>query len=207
MKRLCILLLIFISILPVFAVTDNPATGSLSKGSSDSATLDFQVNLGTVNTYKIGFSSKPVSSFTEVPTANLLTSIQTLVIDDGAFTGHLKDDSVYVFWQIQSNNGCKVTLTASDMDGTSGSLNVQLSTIPNTTTSENYNVDNGKTVNGEMTSTTIPNSGGEIFSFTPSTENRNQVVGSQEVSIITENFQGRPAETFTGTMTLTIEGV
>ena len=186
MKRLCILLLIFISILPVFAVTDNPATGSLSKGSSDSATLDFQVNLGTVNTYKIGFSSKPVSSFTEVPTANLLTSIQTLVIDDGAFTGHLKDDSVYVFWQIQSNNGCKVTLTASDMDGTSGSLNVQLSTIPNTTTSENYNVDNGKTVNGEMTSTTIPNSGGEIFSFTPSTENRNQVVGSQEVSIITE---------------------
>lgn len=206
MKRLSILLIAFLTVFPLFAVTENPATGSISKGSSDTATLDFQVNLGTVNTYKIGFSSVPVSDFEEVSGEKLLTSVQNLIIDDGDFTGHLEDGSVHVFWQIQSNKGCKVSLTAGDMDGKSETLNIQLSTTPGTATSELFNVDNGKAVTGDWT-TEDSLSGGEIFSFTPSADNNNQVVGSQKVSIVTENFQGRPAETFTGTMTLTIEGI
>ena len=183
------------------------ATGSLVKGSSDTATLDFKVELDEVNTYKIGFSNIPVSSFSAVSADNLLTTTQSLIIDNGEFTAHLKENSVYVFWQIQSDKSCKVSLTAGDMDGTTGTLNVQLSTTPSTATSELFNVDNGKSVEGNMTSSTSNTTGGEIFSFTPSAENRHQVVGSQSVSIVTENFQGRPAESFSGTMTLTITGV
>lgn len=207
MKKLCLTVFLICGILSSIFAGVGTATGTLVVGTSNTATLDFNVALDKVNTYKIGFSNMPVTSFSEVSADHLLTATQSLIIDDGAFTAHLKENSVYVFWQIQSDRGCTVSLTAEDMDGTTGSLNVQLSTTPGTATSEVFNVDNGKAVEGNMTSSTSNTTGGEIFSFIPSAENRHQVVGSQAVSIVTENFQGRPAESFSGTMTLTITGV
>lgn len=168
--------------------------------------VEYKINLEDVESFRIGFSDHPVYSFEHV---DFLKDTQYLVLEEGAFHGEFPSDSVYVFWQIQSSNDYEISLSADAMISVSRDdvLNVQLSTeeVEKDTISPAF-FDDGDAKTFDMSSSSSA-SGGVIFSYSGTKAVNRQAVGSQKIMLNTENFEGRPADTYLGTLTLTISEV
>ena len=171
---------------------------------ADTKTLEYQFKLSEVESYNIGFSSSAIDNFNSITS---LSETQNLKATDGDFVGTL-EKPLFVFWQIQSPNNYDITLTASQMASSDDTLNVKLSTaVPDRTyTSGNAPayLDDGSAHDDFVISTDSTTSGGLIYSYVATAAKEQQAVGSQQVILETANFQGKKADTYKGTLTLTI---
>lgn len=171
---------------------------------ADTKTLEYQFKLSEVESYNIGFYSSAIDNFNSITS---LSTTQNLKATDGEFVGTL-ETPLYVFWQIQSPNNYDITLTASQMKSTADKLNVKLSTdVPDRTYSTGSApayLDDGSAHDAFVMSTDSAASGGLIYSYVAADAEEQQSVGSQQVILETENFQGKKADTYKGTLTLII---
>ena len=205
MKKLCLIISILLVGTVLFAATDNPKTGTVATlADSNSATLDYSLNLNAVDTYEIGFASAAVSNFSDAKT---LSGKYPLVIGDDPFKA-ADDGNLYVYWQIVSPTAVNIDLSVSSLKYEESSGGEEPSTthyIDTTVTLKNRAGDATvpetatRDTNG-VTDATFDN----IFKFDATTYGDHQAAGSLQVGLVTENFGGKAAGTYTGTLTLTI---
>ena len=211
MKKVFVLVLVSLILLPVFAA--NPATGKVSEatGEGKSATIDYSITLNSNTTFsdsfEIGFSRNAVTSFDSVTA--FASDEETLEVKEGDFVGTFQNP-VYIYWQIITDKAVTINLSASQMaetgDGNSGKLNVSLETTVNSAAGENIN--NGTAVKTVLTSDSSTAVSGDVLTLSAG-ESAAKVVGSQLVTITTENLVDIVSElqnetTYKGTLTAKI---
>ena len=140
MKKVVVLLLVLAMAASVFAANIvngvyDSTTASPSFTSGDGAKLPVTLNLtsGASGTEKIvvGFSSTDVGSIsaTNTPVTSATLTPVTGADENGheVGTAYLKDQNVYLFYQIQSANNYNINVSTNALAGTSGSLNWKVS--------------------------------------------------------------------------------
>lgn len=208
MKKIIAVLVITVLSVSLFAAVSSTGTlaGGYTEGNTDPF-IYYEFTPGTdADSFEIGFSSSPVSSFDDV--TPLSSATQTMDVIQGTFKGVL--NSVYVYWQIASNKDTTITLTATAMKDKNNPdaedyLDVTLSTTAGTTTSTRgedgtviasavTDVENSKENTGVQT----------ILTYTASTF-KNQCAGSQLVKLETSDFYSKDGTiTYQGTLTVSI---
>ena len=199
----------------VFAATAGSTSGSLQVGdtpTNDSATLTYSLSTdgedGAVSTYKIGFSSNAITSLNDVPENKETVTLE--VGDD--FTATIpKTSPVHIYWQIASPVNCTISLTPSSMKGSDeNKLHIDFSTTVDNSSA-------GATAYSELnTGVTVDDNSSEeqtaenlkktVLTYTAGkTTTNNQIAGSQTISIVTNNIAGLASDTYSGTLTLTID--
>ena len=216
MKKLIAVLMVLTLIYgSVFAATAGSTSGSLQVGdtpTNDSATLTYSLSTdgedGAVSTYKIGFSSNAITSLNDVPENKETVTLE--VGDD--FTATIPETSpVHIYWQIASPVNCTISLTPSSMKGSDeNKLHIDFSTTVDNSSA-------GATAYSELNTgvTADDNSSDEktaedlkqtVLTYTAGkTTTNNQIAGSQTISIVTNNIAGLTSDTYSGTLTLTID--
>ena len=222
-KVLTVLVLSTLICCSVFAVTAGSTSGNLvyeeggaGNTTNDSATLTYSLTTKeneenpdepVVSTYKIGFSSNAITSLSDTP-----TNVETVTLTVGDdFTASIPETSpIHIYWQIASPVNCTISLTPSSMTGSSNNkLHVHLSTtidnssaratayaVSNTGVTENDNSSDEKSAEN-LKKTVLTYTAG-------TTTTNNQIAGSQTISIVTNNIAGLDSDTYSGTLTLTI---
>lgn len=211
MKKVFVLVLVSLILLPVFAA--NPTTGKVSEATEQgkSASIDYSLTLSSTTTFtdsfEIGFSRNAVTSFDSVTA--FATDVEPLEVKEGDFVGTF-ENSVYIYWQIITDKAVTINLSASQMaettPSTSGKLNVSLATTPNSASGTNIN--NGTAVTTVLTSDTSTTVNGNVLTLSAG-GSASKVVGSQLVTITTENLVDIVSEldsetTYKGTLTAKI---
>lgn len=216
MKKLIAVLMVLTLVYgSVFAATAGSTSGSLQVGdtpTNDSATLTYSLSTdgedGAVSTYKIGFSSNAITSLNDVPENKETVTLE--VGDD--FTATIpKTSPVHIYWQIASPVNCTISLTPSSMKGSDeNKLHIDFSTTVDNSSA-------GATAYSELNTgvTADDNSSEEqtaenlkktVLTYTAGkTTTNNQIAGSQTISIVTNNIAGLASDTYSGTLTLTID--
>lgn len=216
MKKLIAVLMVLTLVYgSVFAATAGSTSGSLQVGdtpTNDSATLTYSLSTegedGAVSTYKIGFSSNAITSLNDVPENKETVTLE--VGDD--FTATIPETSpVHIYWQIASPVNCTISLTPSSMTGSDeNKLHIDFSTTVDNSSA-------GATAYSELNTgvTADDNSSDEktaedlkqtVLTYTAgTTTTNNQIAGSQTISIVTNNIAGLASDTYSGTLTLTID--
>ena len=206
MKKLCLIISILLVGTVLFAAAVNPAKGTvadLSSG-SNSATLDYSLNLNTVDTYEIGFASAAVSDFSDAQTHS---ETYSLVIGADPFKA-ADNNNLFVYWQIVSPATVNIDLSVSSLkyiesasgDGSSTTHYIDTTVTLNNPAGDAKKPSTASKDTAESTSATFDN----IFEFNTTTYSDHQAAGSLQVGLVTENFGGNAAGTYTGTLTLTI---
>ena len=205
MKKLCLIISILLVGTVLFA-TDNPRTGTVATltDSSDSATLDYSLNLNTVDTYEIGFASAAVSDFSDAQT---LSGTYSLVIGADPFKA-ADNNNLFVYWQIVSPTTVNIDLSVSSLkyiesasgDGSSTTHYIDTTVTLGSPAGDAKKPSTASKETAESTSATFDN----IFEFNTTTYSDHQAAGSLNVDLETENFGGKAAGTYIGTLTLTI---
>lgn len=205
MKKICLIISILLVGTVLFATTDNPKTGTVATlTDSVSATLDYSLNLNTVDTYEIGFASAAVRDFSDVQT---LSGMYSLVIGADPFKA-ADNGKLYVYWQIVSPTAVNIDLSVSSLkyeESSGGEGSSTTHYIDTTVTLKNNAGD--ATVPGTATGDTNDATDAtfdDIFKFDTTTYGDHQAAGSLQVGLETENFGGKAAGTYTGALTLTI---
>lgn len=221
--RKLILTCLLILFVPAFLFSANPLSGNLVyPGDADNPKTEASTSItykfsttgdSAINTYKVGFSTTPVTSLeTDVSGDNLAQSEYTLTVANGEFEGKLPSD-IYVFWQIASNVNCSISLKPTAMTGTKGgTLDIIFSTensegLSTGTTVTAYSAVDTETglAPGSDSGDVLEDFTKEIVSYTANAEtNNNQAYGSQKINITTHNISGLTADSYTGTLTVTI---
>ena len=216
MKKLIAVLMVLTLVYgSVFASTAGSTSGSLQVGDTptkDSATLTYSLSTdkedGAVSTYKIGFSSNAITSLNDVPVNKETVTLE--VGDD--FTATIPETSpVHIYWQIVSPVNCTISLTPSSMKGSDeNKLHIDFSTTVDNSSA-------GATAYSELNTgvTADDNSSAEknaedlkktVLTYTAGkTTTNNQIAGCQTISIVTNNIAGLASDTYSGTLTLTID--
>lgn len=216
MKKLIAVLMVLTLVYgSVFAATAGSTSGSLQVGdtpTNDSATLTYSLSTdgedGAVSTYKIGFSSNAITSLNDVPENKETVTLE--VGDD--FTATIpKTSPVHIYWQIASPVNCTISLTPSSMKGSDeNKLHIDFSTTVDNSSA-------GATAYSELnTGVTVDDNSSEeqtaenlkktVLTYTAGkTTTNNQIAGSQTISIVTNNIAGLASDTYSGTLTLTID--
>lgn len=178
-------------------VTENGGNVVLPEGAGTETSLALSYSPENIDSYKIGFSTKPVSDFTE-PT---LAEDNEMMIPEGSFSATLSDE-IYVFWQIVSQGKVKLYLEASSMENITGTsiedLNVVLST-------ETVGGVSGDGINTIKVSTDQNAAGSEQ---TPILEFKGGAsAGSQKITLVTESLVDKDYGTYRGTLTGVIKSI
>ena len=205
MKKLCLIISILLVGTVLFATTDNPKTGTVATlADSVSATLDYSLDLGNVDTYEIGFASAAVKDFSDATT---LSGTYSLVIGADPFKA-ADNNNLFVYWQIVSPTAVNIDLSVSSLkydESASGGGPSTTHYIDTTVTlgspaGDATEPSTASKETAESTSATFDN----IFEFNTTTYSDHQAAGSLNVDLETENFGGKAAGTYIGTLTLTI---
>lgn len=203
MKKLCLIISILLVGTVLFAT--NPKTGTVAAlADSDSATLDYSLNLNAVDTYEIGFASAAVRNFSDAQTHS---GTYSLVIGADPFKAADKNN-LFVYWQIVSPTPVNIDLSVSSLKYEESSGEEESSTTHYINTTVTLKNDAGNATVPETatrdtkgaTDATFDN----IFEFNTTTYPNHQAAGSLQVGLVTENFGEKAAGTYTGTLTLTI---
>ncbi len=214
MKKLCLIISILLVGTVLFAA-GNPKTGTVAAlKDSDSATLDYSLNLNSVDTYEIGFASAAVRDFSDAQTHS---GTYSLVIGADPFEA-ADNNNLFVYWQIVSPTAVNIDLSVSSLkyvesaSGGGSSITHYIDTtvtlgspagdakVPSTASKETDESASATFDNiFEFTTTTTT-----TYSDTTTTYPDHQAAGSLQVGLVTENFGGKAAGTYTGTLTLTI---
>lgn len=202
MKKLCLIISILLVGTVLFAI-GNPKTGTVAAlADSDSATLDYSLNLNTVDTYEIGFASAAVRDFSDAQTHS---GTYSLVIGADPFKA-ADNNNLFVYWQIVSPTPVNIDLSVS-------SLKYEESSGGEESSITHY-IDTTVTLKNRAGDATVPETAtrdtndakdatfDNIFKFDATGDH--QAAGSLQVGLVTENFGGKAAGTYTGTLTLTI---
>lgn len=203
MKKLCLIISILLVGTVLFATT-NPVKGTVvglsSTSDTNSAMLDYSLDLKKVDTYEIGFASAAVSDFSDAQTHS---GTYSLVIGADPFKA-ADNNNLFVYWQIVSPTNVNIDLSVSSLKYvvTEPSATYYIDT---TVTLDNPAGDATKPSTAskdtaESTSATFDN----IFEFKTTTYSDHQAAGSLQVGLVTENFGGKAAGTYNGILTLTI---
>ena len=216
MKKLIAVLMVLTLVYgSVFAATAGSTSGSLQVGdtpTNDSATLTYSLSTdgedGAVSTYKIGFSSNAITSLNDVPDNKETVTLE--VGDD--FTATIpKTSPVHIYWQIASPVNCTISLTPSSMKGSDeNKLHIDFSTtVDNSSAGATAysELNTGVTVDDNSSDEqTAENLKKTVLTYTAGkTTTNNQIAGSQTISIVTNNIAGLASDTYSGTLTLTID--
>lgn len=231
MKKIFLILFVLLIcvLVPVMA---NPITGSIGEGvgtgtNSTSVKYTLKPYDSNVDTFEIGFSTKPVQDFTE---PELASPTIEMTVDEGTFVGSIPKDesagtSLYLYWQIASkvaNKSLKIKLTATAMspakedapaegDLRKAFLNVTLST---TAGSSRESFEDGNAGSYTPVTTTGADTSVEQDILTYNTTNftTGQCAGSREISLVTDslyniysNAEGNTEYSGTLTATVTIQ--
>ena len=222
MKKLILLsILIFLMISSLVAVTITPVEGTVStldtNGENVSIKYSLNPDTATYDAFCIGFSTVPVSDFTEVTA--LADAEYSMNVPEGAFYGELgttdssaESGKIYIFWQIASSNSATINLTASVMEyiseeedqQTTNYIDVTLETVKSGKSEENGNALSNLGYTEDATITTI---GDEVLSYSMSNFTKGQCAGSQLIKVTTENITGKTAGEYNGYLTATIKAV
>lgn len=204
MKKLCLIISILLVGTVLFAA-GNPKTGTVAAlKDSDSATLDYSLNLNSVDTYEIGFASAAVRDFSDAQTHS---GTYSLVIGADPFEA-ADNNNLFVYWQIVSPTAVNIDLSVSSLkyeESSGGEGSSTTHYIDTTVTLKNNAGD--ATVPGTATGDTNDATDAtfdDIFKFDTTTYGDHQAAGSLQVGLETENFGGKAAGTYTGALTLTI---
>ena len=208
MKKLCLIISILLVGTVLFATTVNPVKGTVaglsSTSNTNSATLDYSLDLEKVDTYEIGFASAAVSNFSDVQT---LSGMYSLVIGADPFKA-ADNNNLFVYWQIVSPTAVNIDLSVSSLkyyESASGGGSSTTHYIDTTVTlgspaGDATEPSTASKETAESASATFDN----IFEFNTTTYSDHQAAGSLQVGLVTENFGEKAAGTYTGTLTLTI---
>ena len=173
-----------------FDAEGNPISGK-------SQELIYEFIPSTIDTFKVGFSTAPVS--------NLSTNVArepdgTMMIQDD-FTAVLSGN-VYVFWQIASPNPTSITLSATRMtaEGVADFLDVSLTTERGSQNNEG----DGKPIDSPlMTGDENTEVSQEILEYVADSPYR--CAGSQKVNLKAEGLFGIKDASYSGTLKATIK--
>lgn len=164
-------------------------------GKSQGLTYEFKSN--EIDTFKVGFSTVPVSSLST--NVNEEPDGEMEIRDD--FTAVLMDD-VYVFWQIASHNPTSITVSATRMtaEGVDDFLDVILSTEKGSQSNEGDG-----TVIEEPLKTGDENIevSQEILNYVAASPYR--CAGSQKINLKAEVLYGIADASYSGTLKATIK--
>ena len=172
-------------------------------GTPPSLTYSLIANPDSVDSINVGFSTNAVPSHnTEV---KLHSGNQDLSVNDGEFVG-THTGEIHVYWKLYTDNDITLTLTPTAMKGSEGNedtLDVIL------TTENDSNQDDLKGVTrSEISYDTTAGAAGNtsliLLKYDSSATDNKEAAGSQTVKITTENIAGHTADTYSGTLTLTI---
>ena len=208
MKKVVVLLLVLAMAASVYAaniVTGvyDSTTASPSFTSGDGAKLPVSLDLtsGASGTEKIvvGFSSTDVGSISEANTP--VTSAKLTPVTGAAENGHevgtayLKDQNVYLFYQIQSANSYNITVSTNALDGESYSKSL------------NWKVSNAE---GD-TELSIGGTDGSV-SYTPKTFSHVGTTSyssfdSIKLEMETASYLEKPADNYSAEITVKVESV
>lgn len=213
MKKFLVLLFVCFTGIALFA---DPITGSIGSGETqgaESVTLNYSLTTkkGSTDNYRVGFTTKAVTDFSEQASASDIT----MEITEGSFIGTIPDDSsVYLYWQIDSSYSTEISLKASTMElnpivsGANSFLNVTLKTEAGSGSSnvaEDGNPIDGVSTVTQSTSTeskvVLDYNTGEGGAFS----NTKQCAGSQKIILETESIYGKTDGAYTGTLTAEIK--
>lgn len=231
MKKIFLILFVLLIcvLVPVMA---NPITGSIGEGvgtgtNSTSVKYTLKPYDSNVDTFEIGFSTKPVQDFTE---PELASPTIEMTVDEGTFVGSIPKDesagtSLYLYWQIASKvaeKSLKIKLTATAMspakedapaegDLRKAFLNVTLSTTAGSSRegSEDGNADSYTPVTTTGAYTSVEQ---DILTYNTTNFTTGQCAGSREISLVTDslyniysNAEGNTEYSGTLTATVTIQ--
>lgn len=213
MKKFLVFLFVCFIGIALFADSIIGSIGSGVTSSFKSATLNYSLTTmkGSTDNYRVGFTTKAVTDFSEPPTASDIE----MEITEGSFIGTIPDESpVYLYWQIDSSNSTEITLTASTMElnplvlGKNSFLNVTLKTEAGSGSS---NVDeDGTPINGVSTSAQSTNTESKVVLAYTTEEggafsDTMQCAGSQKIILETESIYGKADGSYMGTLTAEIK--
>lgn len=228
MKKICFILFVLLICVLVPVMAD-PITGSIGEGvgtGTNSTSIKYTLKPydSNVDTFEIGFSTKPVQDFTEPEPAS--TTIG-MIVDEGTFVGSIPKNesagtSLYLYWQIASkvaDKSLNIKLTATAMSPREGDtpadgddrkafLNVTLSTTAGSSREGaedgNANSYTDVTTNGADSSVEQ-----DILTYNTTNFESGQCAGSREISLVTDSlyniYSNEEGTTeYSGTLTATV---
>lgn len=221
MKKLILLSILIFLMITSLAATEIVVEGTVSSldQTGKNASIKYSLNPTTVtyDAFCIGFSTVPVSDFTEVTA--LAENEYDMEVPDGVFYGELgtidssaESGKIYIFWQIASPKSATVSLTASAMtyvteeegQQTTNYIDVTLETVKSGEGDENGDALSNLGYTEEGTTETI---GGTVLNYSNGDFTDSQCAGSQLIKVTTENITGKTAGDYVGYLTATIKAV
>lgn len=198
MKRFGLFLFVLlVMVSAVFSETFVSGDYTTIKSGAD-ATLPYSLDLSNVDSVEIGFSGYPVNSLNTSRTDVSMTENEfILTAQNGKFIAE-HTANLYVYWKIHTANNLDVNLTVSPLVyNTNNYINVDVTHTPvaggDTTSSEEKKITEDTSVSFEG-----------LFSFTTDGFTDHQAAGCHKLTLVSENFEGKPIGKYTGTLTLTI---
>ena len=207
MKKVVVLLLVLTMAASVYAanivagVYDSTAD-SVTFAAGDGAKLPVSLDLtsGASGTEKIvvGFSSTDVGSIsaTNTPVTSATLTPVTGADENGheVGTAYLKDQNVYLFYQIQSANSYNITVSTKALAGTSGGfLDWEVSNAEGDTALSIGGTEDG----ASYTSVTYPHTGTTSYSS----------FDSIKLEMETASYLKKPADNYSAEITVKVESV
>ena len=201
MKRIMMIGLVMLLAGTMFAVTNTPVKGDVESTTSGvSATQDYTLKLGEVDSYEIGFSTTAVTEFKSQPTAP--GSSVELTVADGEDVGRNTDANLYVYWKITSAEECYISLSATALKDP-----VSNDTIDTKFKTELADENMGTAVDPVVTVSNADSADSisdNLYHFAPAENKLGSKAGSQKIIIETESLNGKTPGVYNGTITLTI---
>lgn len=222
MKKLIFLsILIFLMMFSLVATEIAPVEGTVTSldqtGKNVSIKYKLNPNTATYDAFCIGFSTVPVSDFTEVTA--LAANEYDMKVPEGAFYGELgttdssaESGKIYIFWQIASPKSATISLTASAMTYVTGEegqqttnyIDVTLETVKSGEDEENGAALSNLGYTEDESKDTV---GGTVLNYSTQNFADSQCAGSQLIKVTTENVTGKTAGNYDGYLTATIKAV
>ena len=198
-KILFSLLICFVFASVVYAGVSTNATNGTPQ-----LTYSLTANPDTVDSINVGFSTNAVPSHNEEVKPH--SGNQTLSVKAGEFVG-THTEEIHVYWKLYTDNDITLTLTPTAMDGDKDGNEDTLDVILTTKNDSDQNDLNGVTrseISYDTAEGATGNTGLVILKYDSSATDNKEAAGSQTVIITTENIAGHTADTYKGTLTLTI---
>ena len=205
MKKVVVLLLVLIMAMSVYAETikdgvyDSTAE-DVTFASGDGAKLPVSLIVGGAGDEKVvvGFASNDITAIDTTPTPVTAATLTPVTSADGSGhavgTAYLKDQNIYMFYQIQSPNTLYVNVSTTALSGTGGSLDWKVSNADGETTSFSI----GGT-DGDITySTTDP-----LYTHKGSTD-KFAAVDSIKLAMETASYTDLPAATYSADLQILV---
>lgn len=201
MKRIMMIGLVMLLAGTMFAATNTPVKGDVESATSGvSATQDYTLKLGEVDSYEIGFSTTAVTAFNSQITAP--SSSVELTVADGEDVGRNTAAGLYVYWKITSAEECYISLSATALKDP-----VSKDTIDTKFKTELAGENMGTAVDPVVTVSNTDSAdpiSDNLYHFAPAGNKLESKAGSQKITIETESLNGKTPGVYNGTITLTI---